>query len=586
MRLTRLTIQDFLGIRRAEIDLAQAPLHIFMGPNNSGKSSVCDAVEFALTGLARAMAKKKDAGTFLRRRGAEHFAVELAWEGGQLRRTDSGCSLAERDVAAIFGDESIVRASLSGFRFLASPPSTRRELVAGVTGKKADLGAALAKVCKEAGLPADLTEKLVKMADEDIDHAETFAVEQRKAAKRSLEAYTEGDPPPGKVTIDGKEYDLTKTDWLAIEKRLAERKAERDNALRAEGEAKLLDAPEAISAKIAALKDEIAKIPAAAAAGKADADAKKALAAMTAAEIELGRAQGALEAARKNAENIDKLGALGKCPTCRQAIDQSFVAKMYDEAVSDGDKCNEAVEQAKAKLAGLRKANDDAQAAAKAAQVGAGKASELNARLKGLEDDLADAMAYPKLAAESARLTAAVELGEKLLQAAQRYSAWQVRAKNEEGIKHSVAVWDKIAKALGKEGEIRKMTSTGFDLSVVRSAAAALLGPDRTVDVDESWNITCGGLLGPGLSRSERLRLGAGFATAFAIASKLGVAVIDEVDILQAKNRKALTGWLLGQADKVGTFILGSTRDERPASGSGDPRVKFWWCENGEVVGL
>lgn len=60
MKLKRLKATDFVGLPEADIEF-QRPVTLFAGKNNQGKSSIKDAIEFALTGKARAMSKFNEA---------------------------------------------------------------------------------------------------------------------------------------------------------------------------------------------------------------------------------------------------------------------------------------------------------------------------------------------------------------------------------------------------------------------------------------------------------------------------------------------------------------------------------------------
>lgn len=193
----------------------------------------------------------------LMRRGGEQMAVTLAWAGGQLRRTASGCSLPERDIASLFGDPGVVRACLDGFHFLDLDLRGRREMVAQVVGSGKQLADELARVCAGAGVDPETTSRLGDEAVKDPAGAERIAVNRRRELKRELEGLP-ATPAPAQITIDGKSFDLTKITAHQVEDRLRQRRAEHDECLRAEGAARLLDTPDILAEKIKALKDGLA----------------------------------------------------------------------------------------------------------------------------------------------------------------------------------------------------------------------------------------------------------------------------------------------------------------------------------------
>lgn len=64
MKIDRIEINNFLGIRRAAFDLT-APVSVFAGGNACGKTTICDAVRYALTGNPGRVDKKKDYGQLI-----------------------------------------------------------------------------------------------------------------------------------------------------------------------------------------------------------------------------------------------------------------------------------------------------------------------------------------------------------------------------------------------------------------------------------------------------------------------------------------------------------------------------------------
>ena len=54
MKISHISINSFLGIPSLELDLV-APINIFVGLNEAGKSSLRDALQWALTGCARGL---------------------------------------------------------------------------------------------------------------------------------------------------------------------------------------------------------------------------------------------------------------------------------------------------------------------------------------------------------------------------------------------------------------------------------------------------------------------------------------------------------------------------------------------------
>jgi hypothetical protein len=583
MKLTRLTAQDFLGLRKVDMDLADAPVHIVLGRNASGKSSLRDVLTFSLTGCARGVDKKKDAPA-LARRGGEQMAVTLAWAGGQLRRTASGCSLAERDIASLFGAPEVVNACLCGFHFLDLDLRGRRELVAQVVGSGKQLADELARVCAGAGVDPEMITRLVDEAVKNPAGAEKLAVNRRRELKREVEGLPV-TPAPARVTIDGKDFDLTKITVAQVEDRLRQRRAEHDECLRAEGAARLLDTPDILAEKIKALKDGLAaQKECAPELAKYHDEQKKALDRVTRATAKMAAAAAAKDLA---AQDITRAGGLKTtCPTCSQKITKQVVNSIIEDAQRRGEEAVASAQEAQTELVAanvLLKKVDAKLFDLKAVTL---RREEMTTQVKQLEEDARESQEYAGTTARAAETERSIAVGEKLLAAAQAYAVgrdveniWAAKTR-------AIECWDTVARSLAPDGHVRKLASRGFDTGLIQEAASCLL-PPAPLEIDEAWNIRYGGVAT--LSRSERLRLGAGFAAALATAGGQRLICVDEADTLEPIYRKALSGWAQGLCasgvlDNVFIFSTWPTAD-RPAIPATDG-VKMWWAENGMVEPL
>lgn len=140
MKLQRLAVKDFLGLTEADIDLGR-PVNLIIGRNGAGKSSVRDAILYALTGRCRST----DAGG----RGADSL----------IRRGATGCSVRlEYDANLASGD-------------LQGMVIERGRNGAGPTGVKG-----LCPDLAERGLSADLVEALL-----DMPHLLRLSAKERSA---------------------------------------------------------------------------------------------------------------------------------------------------------------------------------------------------------------------------------------------------------------------------------------------------------------------------------------------------------------------------------------------------------------------
>lgn len=76
MKISGVFVQNFLGVRRAELRTDANRVNLFAGPNGAGKSSLRDAVVMALTGLPARISLKKEYAELISA-GADAASVEV-----------------------------------------------------------------------------------------------------------------------------------------------------------------------------------------------------------------------------------------------------------------------------------------------------------------------------------------------------------------------------------------------------------------------------------------------------------------------------------------------------------------------------
>ena len=72
MRLHSITVQDYRGIAQQKIDFHDHGITVIAGPNQSGKSSVIEAINLVLTEKATS---RKEAVKAIRRSGVDRPAI-------------------------------------------------------------------------------------------------------------------------------------------------------------------------------------------------------------------------------------------------------------------------------------------------------------------------------------------------------------------------------------------------------------------------------------------------------------------------------------------------------------------------------
>jgi hypothetical protein len=93
MQLTKLSVDSFLQIRAMDLHLDRFPIHLIAGHNESGKSSVHEAIRFCMLGETARVSYKKDYGKMIRS-GSKSGTVRLDYIDAE-----DGHDFIQRDVA-------------------------------------------------------------------------------------------------------------------------------------------------------------------------------------------------------------------------------------------------------------------------------------------------------------------------------------------------------------------------------------------------------------------------------------------------------------------------------------------------------
>jgi len=134
VRLKGIEIKRFAGIREAQIDLGR-PVTMFIGRNAQGKSSIRDAIAFALTGMARGITKAKD-HALLANDGGKAMEVTLTYE-------DEGDDcITRRDAKGGFKgalDSPLIAYCLEPLRFMGLAAKERAAILTAALGSQEDV---------------------------------------------------------------------------------------------------------------------------------------------------------------------------------------------------------------------------------------------------------------------------------------------------------------------------------------------------------------------------------------------------------------------------------------------------------------
>ncbi len=206
MKLKNLKIHNFVGVKDADIAFKR-PVSLFAGRNNQGKSSIKDAILFALTGKARALTKFKDVK--LLSHGNNSLAVDLDYETNDgteinVHRTPSSVSMG-------IDERAVLRYCLNPAEFIDLPAKERARVLAEVLGGGMD---ELVKTAIQEHIGdvdqtvlAELRGSGVSLLD--LDAFRKQIIEQRRQYKRDIGQLPDKPPLLGDYELD-QDYDVIK----------------------------------------------------------------------------------------------------------------------------------------------------------------------------------------------------------------------------------------------------------------------------------------------------------------------------------------------------------------------------------------
>lgn len=593
MKTDKVTARDFLAHVAVEVE-TPAQVVVVTGPNAVGKSSLLDAVRWALSGRARGMGAK-DVRSLVRR-GAKSCSVDLVGTvapGRQVsvHRTPSGSTPAQAHVLGTLGvHEDVLTAALDADTFVDEKPYNRRVLAMRATG---------ARLSEPTLTAAGVTDPDVVRAtlERGTEAGLRLATERRRAAQREAEA-ARVTAPVDRVLADLRGQPMLSTvDLAAVRKALDGIQADADALRTAQARHQ--------QAVVARQRAQAAYEAAVKAAGGWDAatlrqQADSHLVGVQApAAVAVRQAADALTAAR--GQETLAAGTVMRCQgTVKEASGSLWgqvrsvartLATVAPKAMADlealADRAGVASPEAAAKaLAAAQDAHSKAQAATRqaqaavdalAAQADAHRAAQAQAdALRQRADALdaaqaaVDAQALPDVPADAqARLDALAAravAGRRVLEEAAAYRA--AAQAHQAGEQRAQAALDRagqyaaMEEALKPDGAVASsLVDPRARLADVAAAVARDMGvPDVTLT--DEWEVLVGGEDRRLLSASEGWRVRAAFAIALAALSGLRFVLLDEASICVGQARSALLRALVNARAHYDQVWLASSRGE------------------------
>jgi len=200
MQLDSIQADNFIGLNLFECDLTTATVHLFAGENEAGKSSVQEAIRFAMNGevLRLGPKPKKSDLKLMIRNGAKSGAVSLDIMGIKITRDIKTGKLAS-------GEEiqtpPYLPYVLNSQMFATKPHTERRDFLMGLT-ETSVIGEDIARRLRAKGVHEKCIERVIPLVRNGIKAAHAEAQERTRDSRSQWVGLT-GNGPYGSQKAAG-----------------------------------------------------------------------------------------------------------------------------------------------------------------------------------------------------------------------------------------------------------------------------------------------------------------------------------------------------------------------------------------------
>jgi hypothetical protein len=575
MKLSRLTVANFLRLQEFDFDLSTHVAHLFCGPNEAGKSTVAEAVRFALLGDSPRIALKKNFPSLINRGGgAKKGSVSLIFDKTSVSR-DVGSGKADSDFKLEKHQETCIRIAMGAQGFVDLTPDERRDflyvlcevsLSADDIVKRMvefyDVSEAMATRYKPMLVSGIDTALKAAEADQQRLRAQWESIAGEKYGTQKAEGWKPQVAAGGKRPIQTNAEDLAK-----IEAKIADMQRQNDALTQA------LGIRQATATRKIELERDI---------GNARTDA----AAVTSAERLLADVNAQIETMQAdistNADLLQRAEVAAKalnCPSCDAPL--KFNDDMTELEPLDPDALNFVASpaQIEAERAKLRAANGKLDALRAKAKEYSGvieRGRNATAAIQDLQSKI-DALKPHLGSAED------IERERSVLRAACHQATQNLQA-----MRNDNEAIEKLRTAEQSAGEVHKkmcgvakaidaLSADGIKADILEEClaplnqrmltSAHLAGwPAPTINADMDI-VREDGLLYELLSESARWRLSAVIADAIASMSGFKLLILDRMDVLDLPSRQQALKWISILADDSFDAILVMATLKEPPKG-------------------
>lgn len=588
MRLTSIHLQNVRCLTDARLSLDDVTL--VLGPNGTGKSTIAEAIRYALTGECGFTTKAGAGASRVIRHGAKVASIDLTTDVATIMRTikASGSTVA---VDKLAGDEAraalevalpapeLLRCMLSSSHFIGLPAKEQQAVLSSLAGQPVDADWVREQLGDLATEIADAIEATNLQGPALLDHLHSTAYGARTERNRrvkDLAGKLSGDAPMA-VAEDVLAKLKAAKDKAATKLSEAQQKLGAASAqIAAHDRAKA--AVEQTSQRLSRAKEELRNlevpedVPTEGALADLQRQVQEADERRRAAETNRASVSGALKALIEQHGRLLQLG--GKCPVLDTVecplsaedragavagLQQSINAMQADEQKLAGE-----AEETRKTLDDLKGQADEANALRTSAAVSTQRHADLTADVERLAQEADAALeTYQQTPAASretleklvAEADEAYGRADDALQAAlgtvRDAEAWAKRATELYEAEKAAKAIDAVVKALAPGGLPAKamQETVGVIVEAVNRVLAEFTDFVLLIETGEDFglSVTHRGYPTPlaDLSESEKLRVGIALQVAFAHLTGFGFVVVDGADRLDTTNRGPMIGMLL-----------------------------------------
>lgn len=572
MRLNNIQAENFLGIRRAAVQL-RTPVTLFAGDNYAGKSSLSEAVRMALTGETVRVSKKNEYGALVSE-GEKSGFIEVGLDIGGMSGSVTVVLPKGNTAAVNYTAPHALTYILDAQRFSTLDGKARRAFLFGLMGVKSDMPSVGAMLI-ERGMAKAKVDRIVPLLRGGFDGASTEAkanATSSKGAWRGVTGETYGSekaktwtaPVPAfdaasaaAVATELKHCDTALESWQQsigkLQAELGRREALRkklpalqQRAALVERHRKKLGVDEA---ELARVGEEIAKAEAAAG---------------------VGPRQGLVH---ELAASLNWAISFAPSDVSPQYEDADKVLSLYEtlhgkfDAVAGGDR------EAAARLTTLRPALATCTSAVANDRRDIDAALAAAAEVKTIGEDLAtefddQGLGHAQQQAEELKRTRMALLAKADGFKAAKQQADAADKKTKDAAAHHVDVvqWDAIGDALAPDGIPGELLAAALEPINDRLMQSALDAEWLRVGINADMSITTDTRPYALLSESERWRVDAMIAEAVSHLSGVKLLCLDRFDCLDTQGRSDLLAWLdiLASNGEIETALIFGTLKQIP----------------------